>query len=213
MEVPGGTFFLMKIAPGAGPVVVHFHGNGEQVSYLSWLAEAWHRNGASFVAVEYPGYPGASGEASETSIVTAAEAALQHLTGPLKVDRSRIVLEGQSLGTGVAVTMASRGWGVRLVLISPYTSLPAVADRAFPWLPTRLLLLDRFDSESRALEVKVPTLVLHGTLDSVVPIDLGQTLCAEIPGARFFAVKGGHHHDLIDRDAAQSVIFDFVNGK
>ena len=210
---PGGTFFLMKLAPGVGPVVVHFHGNGDQVSYLSWLGEACQRNGVSFVAVEYPGYPGAGGEASENSIVDAAQAALVHLTGPLKIDPSRIVIEGQSLGTGVAMTMASRGWGVRLVLISPYTSLPAVADAAFPWLPNRWLLLDRFDSESRAPGIKVPTLVVHGTLDSVVPIALGRTLCAEIPGATFFAVKGGHHHDLLDRDAAQMVLLNFVNAR
>jgi uncharacterized protein len=211
---PGGTFFLMKTAPGAGPVVVHFHGNGDQVAYLSWLGEAWQRAGATFVAVEYPGYPGAGGEASEAAITDAAEAALVHLTtGPLKISRSRIVLEGQSLGTGVAVTMAARGWGVRLVLISPYTSLPELAGLSFPWLPTGLLLLDRFDSVSRAPDIKVPTLILHGTKDQLVPVELGQALCSAIPGARFFPVRGAHNQDLLDRDATQAVLIDFAYGR
>lgn len=213
VEIPGGTFALYRLAPGDGPVVVHFHGNGEQVASLSWLGQAWLEHGCSFVAVEYPGYPGTEGEATEASIVAAAEAALLHLTGPLKIARSRLVLEGQSLGTGVAMTMATRGWGVRLVLISPYTSLPDVAGQAFPWLPTGWLLLDRFDSASRAPLVNVPTLVVHGTLDSVVPIELGQKLCAAIPGARFLAVKGGHHHDLLDRDAPLDALFAFVKAR
>lgn len=210
VDVPNGTFFLWKTAPGTGPVVVHFHGHGEQVSYLSWLGEAWQRNGASWAAVEYPGYPGTHGEATEASIVAAAEAALIHLTVTMKIDRSRIVLEGQSLGTGVAITMATRGWGTRLVLISPYTSLPDVAGRAFPWLPTSLLIVDRFDSQGRAAEIKVPTLIVHGSLDTIVPIDIGRTLGSAIPGSRFFTVNGGHHHDLLDRDAPQEVLFAFV---
>ena len=213
ISVPNGTFFLWKQVPGTGPVVVHFHGNGEQVSSLSWLGEALQRNGASFVAVEYPGYPGAGGQVSETAIVDAAEAALTYLTVVLKIDRSRIVLEGQSVGSGVAVTMASRGWGVRLVLISAYTTLPEVAKDAFPWLPINLLMLDRFDSQSRAPGLKLPTLVVHGTLDPVIPIAMGRTLCAAIPGAVFLEVQGGHHNDLLDREAIQNVIFAFVKAR
>lgn len=209
-DVPGGTFFLWKLLPGDGPVVVHFHGNGEQVGYLGWLAAEWTQRGVSFVAVEYPGYPGAAGSPSEESLVAAADAALQHLTGLLKVDRSRLVLEGQSVGTGVAVTMASRGWGTKLVLLSPYTSLPAVAASAFPFLPTSLLMRDRFDSASKAPQLKLPTLILHGTKDQVIPFALGEALSRAIPGARFVAVKGAGHNDLIDREEALSALLGFV---
>lgn len=209
-EVPGGTFFLWKVLPGEGPVVVHFHGNGEQVGHLGWLAREWTERGVSFVAVEYPGYPGAAGAPSEESLVAASEAALQHLTGPLKVDRSRLVLEGQSVGTGVAVTMASRGWGTRLMLLSPYTSLPAVAAKAFPFLPTALLMRDRFDSASRAAGLKVPTLIIHGTKDQVIPFELGQALSRAIPGATFVPVEGAGHNDLIDREEALTPLLGFV---
>lgn len=210
VEVPGGTFFLWQRVPGDGPVVVHFHGNGEQVAYLSWLSQAWAERGVSFVAVEYPGYPGAGGTPSETGIIDASQAALEHLTGPLKIDRSRLVLEGQSVGTGAAVTLASRGWGTRLVLLSPYTSLPAVAAKALPWLPTGLLMRDRFDSLSRASALKVPTLIIHGTRDSVIPFELGQALAAAIPGAVFLAIEGADHNDLLDRESTLQAIFSFV---
>lgn len=210
VDVPNATFFLWKNVPDDGPVVVHFHGNGDQVGSLGWLAQAWAKRGASFVAVEYPGYPGAEGSPSEEAILSTSEAALQHLSSVLKVDRSRLVLEGQSIGTGVAVALASRGWGTKLVLISPYTTLPDVAAKAFPWVPVRLLLRDRFDSASRAPGLKVPTLIVHGTRDEVVAFELGEALSKVIAGAKFIAVEGAHHNDLLDREAIQTAIFDFV---
>lgn len=164
----------------------------------------------SFVAVEYPGYPGAAGAPSEDSLVEATEAALQHLIGSLRVDRSRLVLEGQSVGTGVAVTMASRGWGTRLVLLSPYTSLPAVAAKAFPFLPTSLLMRDRFDSASKAPGLKLPTLIIHGTKDEVIPFELGESLSKAIPGAKFVPGTGAGHNDLFDREETLAAIFEFV---
>lgn len=211
VEIPGGTFALYRLAPGDGPVVVHFHGNGEQVGSLSWLGQAWLERGCSFVAVEYPGYPGAAGAPSEEALLSAAQAALRHLTGPMKIDRARLVLLGQSVGTGVAMAMAAQGWGTRLVLLSPYTSLPEVAARSLGWLPVRLLMRDRFDSRSRAPEVKVPTLIVHGTQDEVIPFAQGQELSTLIAGAKLVAAQGRHHTDLWDDQAVQEVVFDFVS--
>jgi len=194
VEVPNGTYFLYREAPGEGAVVVHFHGNGEQVSNLSWLAQSWVREGVSFVAVEYPGYPGTQGGPSEAAFFDAAEAALVHLTRVLHVDRSRLVLEGQSIGTGVAVAMAARGWGRRLVLLSPYTSLFDVAARAFPGFPVRLLLRDPFRSIDRIAGVKAPLLVLHGDQDQTVPFAEGERLFAAAPQPkRFVRIPGGAH--------------------
>ena len=213
VEIPGGTFLLWKNVKGGGPVVVHFHGNGEQVGSLSWLAEAWAERGVSFAAIEYPGYPGAAGAPSEDSIIEASEAALTHLTGAMKIDRSRLVLEGQSIGTGVAMNLAAKDWGTKLILLSPYTSLPAVAAKAFPWLPTGMLMRDRFDSASRAAGIKVPTWIVHGTADAVIPLELGQSLSKSIAGATFLEVTGAGHNDLWDRESTQEAIFTFVTAR
>lgn len=210
IEVPGGTPMLWRATEGAGPVVVHFHGNGEQVAWLGWLAEAYAGAGVSFAAVEYPGYPGAAGAPSEASILAAAHAALAHLTGPLGIAKERLVLEGQSLGSGVAVALAAEGWGRRLVLLTPYTSLPDVAARAFPYFPVRLLMRDRFDSASRAAGVERPVLVVHGTRDAVVPFDLGQALAAKFPHARFLEVPGAGHNDVWDVGPTLGEVLRFV---
>lgn len=210
VDVPGGTPLLWRAAGGAGPVVVHFHGNGEQVAWLGWLAEAYAGAGVSFAAVEYPGYPGAGGAPSEASILAAAHAALAHLTGPLGVAKERLVLEGQSLGSGVAVALAAEGWGRKLVLLTPYTSLPDVAARAFPYFPVRLLMRDRFDSASRAAGIERPVLVVHGTRDAVVPFELGRALAAKFPHARFLEVPGAGHNDVWDAGPTLEEVLRFV---
>jgi uncharacterized protein len=209
IDVPGGTPMLWRAAD-TGPVVVHFHGNGEQIASLGWLGEELAQRGVSFAAVEYPGYPGAAGNPSEESIVGAAERALEHLTTTMGIARERIVLSGQSLGTGVAVTLAAKGWGTKVVLLSPYTSLPDVAARAIPFLPVRLLVRDRFDSGSRAPQVDRPVLVLHGNRDQVIPVDLGEALAAKFPRGRFVEVVGAGHNDLWERSPTWAEYFAFV---
>jgi pimeloyl-ACP methyl ester carboxylesterase len=211
VEVPGGTPMLWKAVEGGGPVVVHFHGNGEQIGELAWLGEELARKDVSFAAVEYPGYPGAPGAPSEPGIVAAAERALEHLTGAMGIDRRRVVLSGQSLGTGVAVRLAAGGWGTRLVLLSPYTSMPAVAARGiFRAFPVRLLLQDRFDSELLAPRIDQPVLVLHGDRDAIVPIELGRALSATFPHARFVEVQGAEHNDLWQHPTTATEYLGFV---
>jgi pimeloyl-ACP methyl ester carboxylesterase len=209
--VPGGTPMLWHPIDGGGPVVVHFHGNGEQIGWLGWLADELARRHVSFAAVEYPGYPGAPGTPSESAIVTAAEIALEHLTGPMGVSRERIVLSGQSLGTGVAVRLAANGWGTRIVLLSPYTSMPAVAARgALRAFPVWLLMRDRFDSELLAPRIDRPVLILHGSQDEVVPIELGRALSTRFRHARFVEVTGAGHNDLWEHPPTTSEYLGFV---
>lgn len=209
-RLPGGSFLLASMVEGDGPVVVHFHGNAEQVAWLDTLAVDFHEQGISFVAVEYPGYPGAPGVTSERSMFAAAEEALQLVTSQLNVPRARLVLEGQSIGTGVAVAMAAQGWGSKLVLLSPYTRLADVAGRVITWAPVRLLLKDPFDSLSRAPRVTVPVLVFHGTADEVIPYELGETLSKAFPHAQLHRVEGAHHNDLWEQPGLFAALVAFV---
>jgi alpha-beta hydrolase superfamily lysophospholipase len=224
-ELPGGS--LLRIADGSGstvfalhlpaspasPTVVHFHGNGEQIADLSWLASQLGTRGLGFFAVEYPGYGlASSGAPSEASIESAAETALRHLQSSLGVPNREIVLLGQSLGSGPAVEMARRGHGARLVLVSPYTSIPDVGARSFPFLPVRLLVRDRFDNASKAAAIAHPVLVVHGTRDEVIPFDMGERLSRLFPRARLRRLEGAHHNDIFtsEHGVALKEIADFA---
>ncbi len=215
LPVPGGTALLWMApkpdVPAGGPVVVFFHGNGEQIANTEWLGGNFREMGIGFAAVEYPGYPGVAGEPAEASIMAASVAALEYLTGPMGIAREHIVLCGQSLGTGVAIQLAAAGWGRRLLLISPYTSLPGIAADALPFLPMQLLMTDEFDSAAWAPKVKQPVMIVHGTADRVVPLAHGEALRAlfALP-ATMVSVPGGSHNDLWDRQYVHSRVVEFI---
>lgn len=213
-EAPGLTPMLWVPPPAGGPVAVYFHGNAEQLADEEWLADAFAQAGVGFFAVEYPGYGLAAGAGppSEDAVLAAAQRALEHLVS-LGVEKRRIVLVGRSLGTGVAVAMAARGWGARVALLSPYTSLPDVGARQLPFLPVSLLMRDRLDSASRAAAVTAPVLCLHGTQDEVIAFELGQALCAKFPAGRLAAIDGAHHNDLFDAPAVLPQLLAFVAGR
>jgi pimeloyl-ACP methyl ester carboxylesterase len=189
-------------APGR-PTAVYFHGNAQSAAELGWLARWFSEQGVGFVAVEYPGYGEVPGNPSEEGLYAAAEAALKSL------GHDDVILVGQSLGSGVAVEMATRGWGKRLVLLSPYTSIPDAAQAAFPFVPARWLVRDQFDSASKAARVKIPTLVVHGDADEVVPHALGAKL-APMLNAELFTAMGGTHNDLWDRPEVRQRIAAFL---
>lgn len=185
-------------APPGGPTVVHFHGNGETLRSEMPFALALVSRGLGVFLVEYRGYGAAPGEPEEQALYRDAEAALSALS-QAGVGEKDIVLSGISLGTGVAAEMAARGHGARLVLVAPYTSIPGVAARWLPFLPMSLIIADRFDTLEKAARIGVPTLVIHGDQDEIIPHDMGKALSEAIPGARLVTVAGGHHNDLFAR--------------
>ncbi len=212
VELPE-TVLLVREPPNAtAPVILHLHGNGEQLAWLEWMADRWQQAGAGFVAVEYPGYGLAKekGAPSEDSIATAAELAAKYVASAMGVSRERLIVSGQSLGSGPAVRLAAQGVGHKLILFTPYTSLPDVAAKWLPFLPVRLLMKDRFDSRALAAKVSQPVLIVHGTADEVVPFELGEALSKELPSAKLMTIEGGHHNDVAGRDDVWTALTAFV---
>jgi len=184
-------------APSSASIIVLFHGNGETMADNADLAADLAALGFGVLLVEYRGYGLSSvGSPTEQGLYLDAEAALDLLTIE-GVPRERIILFGISLGTGVAAEMARRQRGAALVLMSPYTSIPERAAEMIPGLPMRYLLSDRFDTLSKAREILIPTLVIHGDEDGVIPFEMGRRVSSAISGARLVVIAGGHHNDLL----------------
>ena len=212
----GTTVYALHVpAPPEAPTVVHFHGNGEQLAHETWLAQRYQEAGFGFLAVEYPGYGLAQGKEgpTEQGIYAASEAALGYLHRELGVPRERTVLQGQSIGSGVAAEMARRGHGTRLVLITPYTSIVELGARLFPWVPARLLVKDRFDTASKAPGIHLPVFIVHGTRDSVVPVDMGKKLGTLFPRVSVRILEGKHHNNVLDTRDIREELFQFARGE
>jgi fermentation-respiration switch protein FrsA (DUF1100 family) len=190
------TVALWSPPAGDSPVVVHFHGNGEQLADVRRVIVGLRAGGFGVLAVEYPGYGLAGGSPSEESLVSAGREALSYARERLGVAAARVVLQGQSLGSGVAARLAAEGNGAALVLISPFTSMADLAARLFPALPAARLVRDRFDTRGVASSVRVPVLIVHGDRDELVPFGMGEELARTFPRARLLRVAGAHHNDL-----------------
>ncbi len=194
--------------------VVVFHGNAETIFDEVWLAEELVRRGFGALLVEYRGYGVTYGPPpSEAMVYEDGEAALGWLADK-GLSKERIALCGMSLGTAIAVEMAHRGHGSKLVLFSPFTSMIEMGKVIAPILPVSLLMAHRFESIAKAPKIAQSTLVIHGDQDEVIPFAMGEAIGKAIPGARFVRVASAHHNDLFVRERSgapsASEILDLV---
>lgn len=196
--------------PPGGRVVAHFHGNAAVISPADDRVGALRAKGLGVVLVEYRGYGLSGGPTpSEQGIYTDATAILDALAGK-GIGPERIVLYGTSIGTGVASEMARRGKGRRLILVTPFTSLPAVAARWAPFLPMSLIVRDEFDTLGKAKAIAMPTLVIHGTADEVVPYDMGVAVAEALHGQLVTVPNGTHNGLLYEAPQAFRRLVDFA---
>ena len=186
--------------------IVYFQGNaghyGDRLPKVGFLLN----EGYGVLLVGYRGYGGNAGRPSETGLYADGRAAIAWLTA--QVDPAeRIVLYGESLGSGVASMMAAENDVSAVVLEAPFTSVTDVARTRFPIFPVDLLLRDRFDSLSRIADVDAPLLVIHGRRDGTVPFRFGQRLfdAAHHPKRATWFDDAGHN-DLYEFGAAEPVL-------
>ena len=185
---------LQRDAPVA---LIYFGGNGEDVSLsVPELAEAHPRR--TLFLMHYRGYGGSTGSPSETALVADALALYDKVAADPNANYSDIVLVGRSLGSGIAVQVASQRPVSRLVLVTPYDSIQQLAARQFPYVPVRWLLLDRFESWKYAGQVTAPTLLIAAEQDEIIPRDSTEALLQSFrSGVAELRVIGSASHNTI----------------
>jgi uncharacterized protein len=205
----GEKVIVWTVPPKAGkPLILYFHGNGGALRHRVDRFRAWAQDGAGLVALSYRGYGGSTGSPSEAGLIADAETA--YAFAAARMPPQRIVVFGESLGSGVAVALAATHRIGGLVREAPFTSAADVGAAAYWYLPVRLLMKDPFHSDTRIGRVTAPLLVLHGARDGVVPIAQGERLflLANEP-KRFVRFAEGGHNDL-DRYGALDAVRLFL---
>jgi fermentation-respiration switch protein FrsA (DUF1100 family) len=208
----GERVVAWHVAPqGDKPVVLYFQGNAatlrERAARFEWIVA----DGTGLLALSYRGYGGSTGRPSEAGLLRDAEAVYAFAVA--RYPPARLVLYGESLGTGVAVALAADHQVGKIVLEAPFTSAVEIGAAAYPFLPVRLLMHDQFRSDQRIDKVTAPVLVLHGARDEVVPIAYGERLYARIAAPKkFMRFREGHHGDL-DSHGAPAAVRDFLAGR
>ena len=156
---------ILTVRARSGPnAVIYFGGNGEDVSInLPDLAQAFPDQ--AIYLMHYRGFGGSSGSANEAALHADALSLYQYA----QAQHSNITIIGRSLGTGIAIRLASQRPTTRLILVTPYDSLQELAIEQFPYVPVRWLLQDKFESWRYASAVTAPTTILRAELDEVIP--------------------------------------------
>jgi hypothetical protein len=187
-------WFVPHQAPRA--VVLFCHGNAGNISTRAkTLKELNERHDAAVFIFDYRGYGKSEGTPGEEGLLQDARAARKWLARRTGLDEHEIVLMGRSLGGGVAVDLAAKDGCRGLILESTFTSMPDVAGRLLPLLPTGWLMTQRFDSLTKIPNYGGPLLQSHGDKDKLIPIAQGRKLFAAATGPkRFIAIKGGGHN-------------------
>lgn len=186
--------------PGTGSplTILWFHGNGGNISHRLDNIKLRHDVlGTNIFIFDYREYGRSEGRASEKGTYHDGDAAIRYLHSRGDVDPAMIVFLGESLGSAVAVEMATRHDCAALILESPFLSIPEMAKVSFPFLPIGSLLQTRYDTLSKIGQVRVPLLIVHGENDEIVPFRHGQRLfeAAREPKA-FYPIKRARHNDL-----------------
>ncbi len=184
-----GDFIGYARTPGKWrEVVLFFHGNSGEALDREWFSKLVGEDQVLFL-VEYPGFGARPGEPSQELFFRAAEQAFDEASGQVPLP---ILVVGESLGTGVACYLAAHRSVKRLGLISPFSSAVDVGAYRYPFVPVHWLMKDPFPSTEYAKKIEVPAHVVHGTDDTVVPLEqahrlvaafrTGQAALTELPG-------------------------------
>lgn len=197
-----GAWFLEP--SGGEATVVIFPGNAGNRAARVPLAQALREHGLGVLLVDYRGYGGNSGRPTEDGLALDARAARRLLVDELGIDPGDLVYFGESLGAGVAAELAVAAPPAALVLRSPFVSVADIAAVHYPFLPARWLLRDHFEVAEHVAGTDVPTVVVLGTGDTIVPPDQSRAVAEAAAGpVHVVEVEGAGHNDraLLDGGA------------
>ncbi|MCH9689972.1 MAG: lysophospholipase [Gammaproteobacteria bacterium] len=200
-----------KPAAKKNPTLIIFHGNAGHIGGRMPLARYLIQRGFGVLLLEYRGYGGNRGRPTEQGFYEDARAGIRYLSQK-NAPVQHLLLYGESLGTGVATKMAEEYPNVcGLILQSPYTSLTSLGQYHYPWIP--ITPWDKFDSLSRMKKIHVPLLILHGTEDTVIPYQEGETLfrAANQPKQWVRLQSQGHAHLWTDEFLDTIRLFTIAN--
>ena len=188
------------------PTLLWSHGNAEDIntaqSYMNWL----HSEGYGIMIYDYTGYGLSDGKPDEAGCYHNIQAAWDHLTSTLAIPEKKIIIIGQSIGTGPSVWLAEKTNPAGLALLSPFKSINRIPFKINPFP------YDRFPNIKRVENVTAPLLIIHGADDTVIPQAHGKALFEKHPGPKHFHdATGRGHNDLLSDQKVNKALQEFIH--
>jgi uncharacterized protein len=194
------------------PVLLWCHGNGGNISGRLEMLRIFTSLELNVFTFDYRGYGLSEGEPQEQGTYRDVEAAWEYLTKTRRIEPTRIVVLGRSLGGPIAAHLAARQNPAGLILVSTFTALADVGQEVYPYLPVRLLSRIHYPTRDKLIQTTAPVMILHSQTDELIDFHHGRELfeAANEP-KRFVEIGGGHNEVLTHSPRAFSdAIRDFI---
>ncbi len=205
--------------PGKGErTLLLLHGNAGNIGHRVYnVMMTVNQLGVDVLIPDYRGYGRSEGTPTEQGTYLDGEAALSYLTVERGIEPTDLVLFGRSLGSAVAVELATRHSFHAVVLESPLTSVEEFARLHYPALSgvaaTDAAVRTQYDSLSKIGRVTSPLMILHGDVDDIVPFEMGERLFAAAGEPKhFYRIEGAGHNDtyVVGGEAYFAALDDFI---
>ncbi len=192
---------------GQQKALIYFGGNAEDITDNITLFKDLFKNYTVYL-VNYRGYGSNQGKPTEQGLFSDAIAIYDQIL----VLHTSISLMGRSLGSGVAVYLASKRDIEQLFLLTPYDSIAKLAQTHYPYLPAQYLIKDRFDSIDYARNISIPVLIVTAELDRVVPVKHAEKLRDQFTRARvsYHMIAGASHNNVTSFPSYREEIEVFI---
>lgn len=178
-------------------VVLYYHGNMDNIGRYAKFANHFTKHGYEVWMEDYPGFGKSTGKITEKKLY---EQALQlYKMAAAKYGKDKIIVYGKSFGTGIASYVASVADCNRLILETPYYSIPSLFSCYAPIYPTSAMAIYKIPSGDFVSDVKCPVSIFHGTDDGVIPMRCARLFRKVLkPADEFITIDGGNHHNLAE---------------
>jgi uncharacterized protein len=176
-------------------VVLYFHGNRHNISWYARHVPFFRDRNLEVWMIDYPGYGKSTGTMTEQKFYDYATVVYD--LAAKKFPKDSIILYGRSLGSGIASELASRKSCNKLILETPYYSIPSLVGFYFFMYPTGRMIHFQFPTYKYIQTVNAPVVIFHGTHDGVIPYLHASKLKKVLaPKDQFITIPGGSHNDL-----------------
>ena len=189
--------------------LVFFHGNAGNLSNRTYKLNQLNKLDINIIILAWRSFSGNKGEPTENNLYNDARKTIDWLN-TRGVKNKNIILYGESLGTGVAVELGQMNEFGGIILESPFTSMTNAAKNIYPWLPVKYLLKDKYDSEKKIKNLKIPILIMHGKKDNIVPFKMGKKLYDLANNPKFFYFTENDDHMMTFDESLVNTIKNFL---
>ena len=173
--------------------ILFLHGNAGSLENRIHKINHFEDMNVNFLLVSWRGFSGNEGKPTEKGLYQDAKSAVAWLKSK-GISENDIIIYGESLGTGVATEIAQNKNFGGIILESPFTSMIDAGKDKYPYLPVRLLLKDKYESDKKIKNIKNPILIMHGKIDNIVPFHMGKKMyeLANQPKYSYFSENDDH---------------------